>query len=46
MSSEFKVFVVDDDPATLEIMQAILESECQVETFPGAEAAGPVRARR
>jgi len=38
MSSEFKVFVVDDDPATLEIMQAILESECQVETFPGAEA--------
>ena len=37
MSSSFKVFVVDDDPVVLEIMNAILEPDCQVELFSNAE---------
>ena len=32
-----KVYVVDDDPVVLDIMHAILEPDCQVETFPSAE---------
>ncbi|MFT3850958.1 MAG: response regulator [Propionivibrio sp.] len=37
MSSSFKVYVVDDDPVVLDIMHAILEPDCEVETFPSAE---------
>ena len=37
MSASFKVYVVDDDPVVLDIMHAILEPDCQVETFPSAE---------
>jgi CheY-like chemotaxis protein len=37
MSSSFKVSVVDDDPVVLDIMHAILEPDCEVETFPSAE---------
>jgi DNA-binding response OmpR family regulator len=38
MSDSFRVFVVDDDPYTLIIIQGILEAHCQVETFPDAES--------
>ncbi len=38
MSQSFKVFVVDDDPMILDIMRAILEPDCQIETFDSAEA--------
>jgi len=38
MSNSFRVFVVDDDPYTLIIIQGILEAHCQVETFPDAES--------
>jgi len=41
MSNDFRVFVVDDDPATQEMMRAILESEYTVETFDSAEACLP-----
>ncbi len=37
MSASFKVYVVDDDPVVLDIMHAILEPDCEVETFPSAE---------
>lgn len=37
MSGCFKVFVVDDDPATLDIMRSLLESEYAVETFASVE---------
>lgn len=38
MSETFKVFAVDDDPAVLDVMQAILEADYAVETFASAEA--------
>lgn len=41
MSSDFKVFVVDDDPATLEMMQMILQSDYAVEIFDSVEACLP-----
>ena len=37
MSSAFKVFVVDDDPVILDVMHAILDPDCQVETFESSE---------
>lgn len=37
MSQTFKVFVVDDDPAVIEIIYAILEPDCQLESFLDAE---------
>ncbi|MDD2742155.1 MAG: response regulator [Rhodocyclaceae bacterium] len=38
MSNPFKVFVVDDDPMILDVLQSILEADCAVETFTSAEA--------
>lgn len=38
MSEAFRVFVVDDDPYVLIIIQSILERYCQVETFPDVAA--------
>lgn len=38
MSEPFKVFAIDDDPVVLDVMRAILESECTLETFENAEA--------
>lgn len=38
MSENFKVFVVDDDPIILDIMQSILEPDCAVTVFESAEA--------
>lgn len=37
MSSSFRVFAVDDDPAVLDIIGAILEPECQMTSFASAE---------
>ena len=37
MSSSFKVFAVDDDPVVIDIIRAILEPDCQIETFFSAE---------
>lgn len=37
MSNPFKVFVVDDDPMILDVLQSILEADCAVETFTSAE---------
>ncbi len=37
MSNPFKVFVVDDDPLILDVLQSILETDCAVETFATAE---------
>ena len=37
MSSSFKVFAVDDDPVVIDIIRAILEPDCQIETFLSAE---------
>lgn len=37
MSSSFKVFAVDDDPVILDIMQAILDPDCDLQTFASAE---------
>jgi len=37
MSSTFKVFAVDDDPMILDIIQAILEPDCQIKLFSSAE---------
>jgi len=37
MSSSFKVFVVDDDPVILDIMRAILEPDCAIQTFSSSE---------
>jgi len=37
MSASFKVYVVDDDPVVLDIIRAVLEPDCEVETFPSAE---------
>lgn len=37
MSNPFKVFVVDDDPLILDVLQSILEPDCVVETFASAE---------
>ena len=37
MSQSFKVFAVDDDPVVRDVMSAILEPDCQVETFATAE---------
>lgn len=37
MSQSFKVFAVDDDPLVLDIMNAILESDCELQTFASAE---------
>ena len=38
MNKEFRVFVVDDDPYMLIIIEGILERHCQVETFSSVEA--------
>lgn len=38
MNKEFRVFVVDDDPYILIIIEGILEQHCQVETFTSVEA--------
>jgi DNA-binding response OmpR family regulator len=38
MSNPFKVFVVDDDPMILDVLQSIFEADCVVETFASAEA--------
>lgn len=38
MSETFKIFVVDDDPLVLDVMHAILEIDCTVESFTSAEA--------
>lgn len=37
MSASFKIFVVDDDPVVLDVMQAILETDGAVTTFSCAE---------
>lgn len=37
MSSTLKVFAVDDDPMILDIIQAILEPDCQIKLFSSAE---------
>lgn len=37
MSQPFKVFVVDDDPVVLDIMRAILEPDCTIQTFVSTE---------
>ena len=37
MSQSFKVFAVDDDPVVLDIVHAILEPDCQLQTFASAE---------
>jgi DNA-binding response OmpR family regulator len=37
MSNSFKVFAVDDDPVVLDIIQAILDPDCQIQTFADAE---------
>lgn len=38
MNESFKVFVVDDDPLVIEIIQGILGTECSLESFPSVEA--------
>jgi DNA-binding response OmpR family regulator len=38
MNESFRIFVVDDDPYMLIIIQGILERHCQVETFINIEA--------
>ena len=37
MSSSFKVFAVDDDPFVLDVIQAILSTDCDLQTFENAE---------
>lgn len=37
MKHSFKVFAVDDDPLVLDIIQAILEPDCNLQTFASAE---------
>jgi len=37
MSALFKVFVVDDDPVILAVIDTILETECQLQSFGSAE---------
>ena len=37
MNSSFKVFVVDDDPVILDIMCAILDPDCAIQTFFSSE---------
>ena len=37
MTSPFKVFIVDDDPIVIEVLQSILEPDCAVEAFTTAE---------
>lgn len=38
MIDGFRVFVVDDDPLFLHMLEAILAEDCKVETFPSAQA--------
>lgn len=38
MNAKFTVFVVDDDPLIIDVLQSILEADCTVETFASAEA--------
>lgn len=38
MGEVFRVFVVDDDPVILAMLEAMLADDCQVETFPSAVA--------
>lgn len=38
MGDGFRVFVVDDDPVILTMLEAMLADDCQVETFPSAAA--------
>lgn len=38
MGGAFRVFVVDDDPVILAMVEAMLADDCQVETFPSAPA--------
>jgi len=37
MSQSFKVFAVDDDPVVRDVMTAILEPDCNIQTFASAE---------
>ena len=37
MSPSFKVFAVDDDPVVLDILRAILEPDCEIQTFSSVE---------
>jgi CheY-like chemotaxis protein len=37
MTSPFKVFIVDDDPIVIEVLQSILAPDCAVEAFTTAE---------
>lgn len=37
MSQTFKVFVVDDDPVVLDIIEAVLGPDCDLHTFANAE---------
>jgi CheY-like chemotaxis protein len=39
--SEFKVFVVDDDPFVLDVIRGILQPECSVEIFTSVDACLP-----
>jgi CheY-like chemotaxis protein len=41
MSEAFRVFVVDDDPYVLTIIQGLLEPHCEVETFESVERCLP-----
>lgn len=37
MSQPFRVYAVDDDPIILDVIQAILSPECELQTFASAE---------
>lgn len=38
MEDGFRVFVVDDDPVILAILEEVLSEDCRVETFPSGQA--------
>lgn len=37
MSDEFRVFIVDDDPIILELLEAVLSDDCLIESFESGE---------
>ena len=37
MSEEFRVFIVDDDPIILELLEAVLSDDCLIESFESGE---------